>query len=99
MAHKAAAAGGVTQKGNVIGKRLGIKKFGGEVVIAGNIIVKQKGTKIHPGKNVGIGRDFTIFAKTAGVVKYRLMTGVKRGRKIVDVVVKAAMDQRSKDSK
>jgi large subunit ribosomal protein L27 len=51
-------------------KRLGVKKFGGEKVIAGNIIVRQRGTKLHPGKNVGLGRDFTIFALTDGVVEY-----------------------------
>jgi large subunit ribosomal protein L27 len=51
-------------------KRLGIKKFGGEVVISGNIIVRQRGTKLHPGKNVGVGRDWTLFALKDGVVKY-----------------------------
>jgi large subunit ribosomal protein L27 len=51
-------------------KRLGIKKFGGETVIAGNIIMRQRGTKIHPGRNVGLGRDFTLFALKDGVVKF-----------------------------
>jgi large subunit ribosomal protein L27 len=51
-------------------KRLGIKKFGGEVVISGNIIVRQRGTKLHPGKNVGVGRDWTLFALKDGVVKF-----------------------------
>jgi large subunit ribosomal protein L27 len=51
-------------------KRLGIKKFGGESVIAGNILVRQRGTKLHPGANVGLGRDFTLFALKAGTVKY-----------------------------
>lgn len=51
-------------------KRLGIKKFGGETVIAGNIIVRQRGTKLHPGKNVGVGRDWTLFALKDGAVKY-----------------------------
>jgi large subunit ribosomal protein L27 len=51
-------------------KRLGIKKFGGEKVIAGNIIVRQRGTKHHPGKNVGVGRDWTLFALKDGVVKF-----------------------------
>ena len=51
-------------------KRLGIKMFGGEKVIAGNIIVRQRGTKHHPGKNVGVGRDWTLFALTDGVVKF-----------------------------
>jgi len=51
-------------------QRLGIKKFGDQSVIAGNIIVRQRGTKIHPGKNVGMGRDFTLFALKDGVVKF-----------------------------
>jgi large subunit ribosomal protein L27 len=51
-------------------KRLGIKKFGNQSVIAGNIIVRQRGTKIHPGKNIGMGRDFTLFALKNGIVKY-----------------------------
>ncbi len=52
-------------------KRLGVKKFGGEAVIAGNIIVRQRGTKHHPGENVGLGKDHTLFALTDGKVKFR----------------------------
>jgi large subunit ribosomal protein L27 len=51
-------------------KRLGVKKFGDQIVIAGNIIVRQRGTKLHPGRNVGMGRDFTLFALRDGVVKF-----------------------------
>jgi large subunit ribosomal protein L27 len=51
-------------------KRLGVKRFGGQVVLAGNILVRQRGTKLHPGKNVGVGRDFTLFALKDGTVKY-----------------------------
>jgi large subunit ribosomal protein L27 len=51
-------------------KRLGVKRFGGQVVLAGNILVRQRGTKLHPGKNVGLGRDFTLFALKDGTVKY-----------------------------
>jgi len=51
-------------------KRLGIKTFGGETVIAGNILVRQRGTRLHPGKNVGVGRDWTLFALKDGVVKF-----------------------------
>ena len=51
-------------------KRLGVKMFGGEAAIAGNILVRQRGTKLHPGKNVGLGRDFTLFALKDGTVKY-----------------------------
>ena len=69
MAHK--KAGGSSRNGrDSAGRRLGIKKFGGEVVIPGNIIARQRGTKWHPGKNVGIGTDHTIFAITAGVVQF-----------------------------
>jgi len=69
MAHKKGQS--TTFNGrNSHAKRLGIKKFGDQVVIAGNIIVRQRGTKVHPGRNVGMGRDFTLFALTDGVVKY-----------------------------
>ena len=69
MAHK--KAGGSSRNGrDSIGQRRGVKKFGGEVVKAGNIIVRQLGTKIHPGTNVGCGRDYTLFAKIDGVVKF-----------------------------
>lgn len=51
-------------------QRLGVKRFGGQAVLAGNILVRQRGTKLHPGKNVGMGRDFTLFALTDGTVQY-----------------------------
>lgn len=66
-----------------ISKRLGIKVYGGGKVIAGNIIARQKGTKVHPGRGVGMGSDFTLFALSDGLVKFRNL----RGRKIVEVVV------------
>lgn len=69
MAHK--KAGGSSRNGrDSAGQRRGVKCFGGEPVKAGNIIVRQLGTKIHPGTNVGCGRDYTLFAKVDGVVKY-----------------------------
>ncbi|MBP02050.1 MAG: 50S ribosomal protein L27 [Rhodospirillaceae bacterium] len=81
MAHK--KSGGSSRNGrDTAGKRLGIKRFGGENVIAGNIIVRQCGTKWHPGENVGLGRDFTIFALTEGKVSFR--KGFK-GRTFVSV--------------
>lgn len=61
---------------------LGVKKFGGEAVVAGNIIVRQRGTKFHAGKNVGVGSDHTLFALADGNVQF----GVRRDRKVVDVV-------------
>ncbi|CAL4043227.1 50S ribosomal protein L27 [Buchnera aphidicola (Tetraneura ulmi)] len=69
MAHK--KAGGSSRNGrDSKSKRLGIKKFGGELVFPGNIILKQRGTKFHPGKNVGCGKDHTIFSKLEGYVKF-----------------------------
>lgn len=69
MAHK--KAGGSTRNGrDSESKRLGVKRFGGQLVSAGSIIVRQRGTKFHPGVNTGIGRDHTIFAKTDGEVKF-----------------------------
>ncbi|MFH1499482.1 MAG: 50S ribosomal protein L27 [Verrucomicrobiota bacterium] len=69
MAHKKGA--GSTSNGREShSKRLGVKKFGGQKVIAGNILVRQRGTKLHPGTNVGVGRDWTLFALKDGVVAY-----------------------------
>jgi len=69
MAHK--KAGGSSRNGrDSKGQRRGVKKFGGQEVLAGNILVRQVGTKIHPGSNVGCGRDYTLFAKIDGVVKF-----------------------------
>ncbi len=69
MAHK--KAGGSSRNGrDTAGRRLGVKKFGGEAVISGNIIVRQRGTKYHPGSNVGMGKDHTLFATTGGSVKF-----------------------------
>ena len=76
MAHK--KSGGSSNNGrDSEGRRLGIKKFGGETVIAGNIIVRQRGTQYHPGKNVGMGKDHTIFAKIAGKVEFAKKSGDK----------------------
>ena len=69
MAHKK-GQGSVKNGRDSAGKRLGVKKFGGESVIAGNIILRQRGTKFHPGRNVGLGRDYTIFALVDGHVKF-----------------------------
>lgn len=70
MAHK--KAGGSTRNGrDSESKRLGVKMYGGQVVIAGNIIVRQRGTRFHPGVNVGMGRDHTLFAKADGHIKFQ----------------------------
>ena len=81
MAHK--KAGGSTRNGrDSQSKRLGLKKFGGESVIAGNILVRQRGTKIHPGTNVGMGSDHTLFATADGKVEFK----PKAGRTVLNVV-------------
>jgi large subunit ribosomal protein L27 len=69
MAHK--KAGGSSRNGrDTEGRRLGVKKYGGEHVLAGNIIIRQRGTKVRPGRNVGLGRDHTLFALVEGHVKF-----------------------------
>ena len=74
MAHK--KAGGSSRNGrDSIGRRLGVKKYGGEQVLAGNIIVRQRGTKFHPGDNVGMGTDNTLFAKIEGQVVFQTKRG------------------------
>jgi large subunit ribosomal protein L27 len=83
VAHK--KAGGSTRNGrDSVSKRLGVKCFGGEAVRAGNIIVRQRGTRFHPGENVGIGKDHTLFAKADGKIEF-IVRGPK-SRKFVQVV-------------
>ena len=82
MAHK--KAGGSSRNGrDSAGKRLGVKKFGGEIVLAGNILARQRGTKWHPGQNVGLGKDHTLFALVAGRVEFRTKA---QGRTYVSVI-------------
>ncbi len=82
MAHK--KGGGSSKNGrDSESKRLGVKRFGGQVVKAGEIIVRQKGTKFHPGENTGVGKDYTIFATKSGSVEFK----EKAGRKYVNIVV------------
>ena len=84
MAHK--KAGGSSRNGrDSEGRRLGVKKFGGQSVIAGNILVRQRGTKFTPGRNVGLGRDWTLFALTDGRVQFD-----KNGRRVNVVQEEAA---------
>ena len=81
MAHK--KAGGSSRNGrDSAGRRLGVKKFGGETVVAGNILVRQRGTKFYPGTNVGLGRDHTLFTIADGAVRFH---DGKLGRKYVSV--------------
>jgi large subunit ribosomal protein L27 len=76
MAHK--KAGGSSRNGrDSAGKRLGVKMFGGQKVVSGNILVRQRGTKMSPGTNVGVGRDHTLFAKADGILSFRTRAGGK----------------------
>ena len=77
MAHKK-GQGSTTNGRDSIGKRLGVKRYGGQVVKAGEILVRQRGTTFHPGENVGIGIDYTIFSKVQGLVKFENMTRKKQ---------------------
>ena len=84
MAHK--KGGGSSRNGrDSAGQRLGVKRFGGEKVTAGSIIIRQHGTKFHPGENVGLGKDFTIFAGIDGYVKFE----TRRRRKLISVYPEA----------
>ena len=83
MAHKK-GQGSVKNGRDSVSKRLGVKKFGSEKVVAGNIIIRQRGTKFHPGRGVGLGRDYTIFALVDGEVKF------DQGGRRVSVVTAAA---------
>jgi len=83
---KVAAAGSVATTMNVPGKRLGVKKYAGESVKNGNILVKQRGTVFHSGQGTKLARDHSIYAVTDGFVRFRRMTGRKRNKFYVDVV-------------
>ncbi|MFO1205840.1 MAG: 50S ribosomal protein L27 [Burkholderiales bacterium] len=83
MAHK--KAGGSSRNGrDSQSKRLGVKRFGGETIKAGSIIIRQRGTQVHPGENVGIGRDHTLFAKVDGQVRFSVKGPASR--KVVSIV-------------
>ena len=89
MAHK--KAGGSSRNGrDSPGRRLGVKKFGGEIVIPGNIIVRQRGTKFHPGERVGMGRDHTLFALVDGRVEFKTRGKGRSAVSIVPVAPQAA---------
>ena len=80
MAHK--KSGGASRNGrDSTSKRLGVKRFGGQYVKSGEIIIRQRGTKFHPGFNVGLGKDYTIFSKIKGIVKFE----TRNGKKVVSV--------------
>ncbi len=82
MAHKK-GQGSTQNNRDSAGRRLGVKKFGGEKVIPGNIIIRQRGTKVHPGSGVGMGKDHTIYALIEGVVKFENKTASKKKVSVV----------------
>jgi large subunit ribosomal protein L27 len=83
MAHK--KAGGSSRNGrDSAGRRLGVKKFGGEYVVPGNIVIRQRGTKYHPGNNIGMGKDHTLFALVEGKVAFKQKSGGKMYVNIVE---------------
>jgi len=89
MAHK--KGGGSSKNGrDSKSKRLGVKKYGGELVRSGNILVRQRGTRIKPGENVGVGRDHTLFATSDGLVLYET---IQEGRKRVSIVALEALEK------
>ncbi len=88
MAHK--KAGGSSRNGrDSAGQRRGVKRFGGQLVLAGNILVRQLGTKFHPGLNVGMGRDYTLFALSDGVVQFERYTRRRKVKTRVNIVAQA----------
>ena len=94
MAHK--KAGGSSRNGrDSAGKRLGVKKYGGEHVIPGNILIRQRGTKWHPGTGVGLGKDYTIFAKIEGYVKFRTR---RNGKVYVSVMPLSRAEEEANDA-
>ena len=95
MAHK--KGGGSTSNGrDSNSKRLGVKHFGGEFVIPGNIIVRQRGTKFHPGLNVGMGKDHTIYSMIEGIVTFEVMRG-RNGQKQISVYPEAELTEAAGD--
>lgn len=82
MAHTKSGGSQASQKTQRVGKRLGLKISGGEKVRAGNILIRQRGTQYHPGENVGLGRDFTLFSLADGIVKFY----IRHSRRFVSVV-------------
>jgi large subunit ribosomal protein L27 len=82
MAHTKAGGSKAKQKGTVVGKRLGLKISGGQSVISGNILIRQRGTQYHPGEGVGMGKDHTLFALMDGTVKFTQ----KAGKRIVKII-------------
>jgi large subunit ribosomal protein L27 len=89
MAHK--KAGGSSRNGrDSAGQRFGVKRYGGQTVKAGNIIIRQKGTKIHPGENVGIGKDYTLYAKINGQVTFERLGKTRKKVSVYEVATQAA---------
>lgn len=88
MAHK--KAGGSSRNGrDSAGQRFGIKRYGGQIVRAGNILVRQKGTKIHPGNNVGVGKDYTLYAKIDGQVTFERLGKLRKKVSVYEIATQS----------
>lgn len=88
MAHK--KAGGSSRNGrDSAGQRFGIKRYGGQIVRAGNILVRQKGTKIHPGNNVGVGKDYTLYAKIDGQVTFERLGKLRKKVSVYEIAAQS----------
>jgi len=94
MAHTK-AQGAANRTINMAGKRLGLKCGAGQFVNAGTIIMRQRGSKFHPGIHAGMGKDYTIFAKAEGYVSFRNMTGIHRGQKYIDILETIKKEKKS----
>ena len=99
MAHKKGGGSKATQKGNVSGKRLGVKIYGGSVVKPGQIIIRQRGRQIIPGKNVEMGRDFTLFSTVNGIVEFKWVTKSRKKVSVVEKELKAEVKEVKKEEK
>ncbi|MBN2100515.1 50S ribosomal protein L27 [Candidatus Dojkabacteria bacterium] len=99
MAHVKSGGSKAAQGVNIAGKRLGLKASAGQKVRNGNILVRQRGTVYHPGKNVKMGRDFSIYSIADGTVEFRTMTGYKRGKKYIDVLLEKSPQKAEKTTK
>ncbi|NMB91544.1 50S ribosomal protein L27 [candidate division WWE3 bacterium] len=93
MAHKKGGGSKATQKGNVSGKRLGVKVYGGCVVKPGQIIIRQRGREVIPGKNVEMGKDFTLFSTVDGVVEFVWVTKSRKKVNVVKTKLKAEKEK------
>lgn len=99
MAHKKGGGAKATQKGNVSGKRLGVKIYGGSVIKPGQIIIRQRGRQVIAGKNVEMGKDFTLFSKAQGIVEFAWVTKSKKKVNVIETELKSKVEKKRKSDK